>query len=1645
MTPTGPEWSIARVLGKNGPVGLAFPVDDVHLVTCAHVINAVLNRPAREPGKPDSADVVVTFPFADEDGAPAQRIAKVVGWLPGNGTFDLFDLALIEVVGGLPAGAAPLPLAAASTAGPVRMWGPTPGRANEGHVGGQIMGSTDRSRLQVDQPTAGTFRVGRGFSGGPAWDPGTGQVVGVVQAAGAEDTANDVYMISADVVRGLVERCLDRPVAAGPAAAAPYMVRPRSGHVVERIELLNSVIDLLEQQGPGTVGLTTALQGAGGFGKTTTAEEVCRSPAAQRMFPGGILWITIGESATGVELSAKINDLSEALSGVRPALTDPEQAGFRLGQLLADERRLLVIDDVWQATQLTPFMFGGPNCSRLVTTRIHAVLPDNARTIVVDAMRNAEAREMLQAGVGSIPHLLLDDLLAVTGQWPVLMGLVNATIRSLIRGGRSPAEAADVTARRIRDRGPTSLDLTNPRRRAEAVAATLEVSLSGLSSEYLDRYLELAVFPEDVDITRATLVSFWKATGGLADFDVDLVSARLVDLSLALPGREDRSALRLHDVIRTYLRQRAGARLTQMNRLLLEGAWSEIPADPVSGETGWWLIPAANRYLWDQLIYHMREAALPQLAVSVLCDLRYVMAKLEHRGPVALESDLTDSGDRTVETMRLCVSRNTHLLVDVEPRSALVSTLLSRMAVYSDLRSFVAAYQEDRVEPLTLPSWPLPDEPHPALARTIQIQADVVSRCFADPSLAWFGVLASDSVVRLFDMSTGQLIHALVGHDAAVLDVAASFDGALLVTASADGTAKLWSTRTGEALWTATQNGVVPCCAIAPNGRWCVTGTDDGDVIVRDAGTGMPMQQLSASFRRITSVAIAPDMSWIVTAADSRARIWDVATGECLATLTDHEDEVYLAVVSSDGRWLATACADGRVRLWDAETWELRHVFNVFPATSRFSATVGRRGATLAIANDCSWLLTGSSEGTVSMWDLTGGTGKEIATHHVSTINTCAISPDDTWFLTADANGLIQITDVETGHAEELLRGHRAAVSSCVITADGGSVISVGEDRSARVWKVKSSRSHVVLAGHTRGVLSCGFSPSGATLVSSDSMGTVAVWDLGTMRRTRTLTNAGERASCCRVSPSGALVVAAFDSGAVRVWSADTAEPVLQLNVKHHGAVTCAVSADDALLAIGCADGVTLVYTLPGGRLRHTLKGHDATVNDCAFSPDADLLVTASSDGTARIWNVERGKRMHVLSHHQGWVSSCAISATGRWLFTAGADHKVRCYDLKTGEYQRTYTGPIGRINSCDVSVDMRLCAVGDDGTMVVWNARTGVIMRALEAHSVAAYACRFSPDGLQVATASQDHTVRIWDVSNVGAGEHSLGHVGGIRDCASGPDGAWLVTAGSDRTLRMWNTETAEQLVNRESGPSALHSCAVSADGSVVLSGGEDRKGRLWQARGLRFASGLAGHSSRVTATAVSADGRFAATGSADHTTILWRVSDRSQVRRLFGHRGPINACAFTASGRWIATVSGDRTARIWDPKTGEERHVLTGHGASVLDCAVSPGGTLLLTSSADGTVLVWETTTFTPLVQLVGHLGPVTGCDISVDGRWALTCSADSTIRIWDVFTGECVSGLRVEQPLSACCWLDTEPYPQLCAVGGADLYVCRFRPAA
>ncbi|WP_198152737.1 NB-ARC domain-containing protein [Pseudofrankia sp. DC12] len=378
---------------------------------------------------------------------------------------------------------------------------------------------------------------------------------------------------------------------------------------VPRPDLLASARALVtlapERSGPSSGAAPTrservvGLVGMGGAGKSTLARALLADAAVQETYPDGLLWVSVGQNP---DLASALGHVSSALGDPDP-VTDLAAGRERLRRLLGAGRRLLVLDNVWDADVTRAFDLGVPGVRVLATTRNRDVLPDDALVTEVGTVDDRLGRAVLASHAGVAAAQLppeAGDVLAGCGG----LVLALAVAGGMVADGTSWADVADrlrradLAALRTRFAGYPYPDLLR----------ALDAGVAALPGDGQDRYRELAVFSGRGPVPTEAVVCLWRATAGLGEVAGKELLNRLGRCSLvALDG----GTVALHDL--AFELVRASLRPEQLRELhgLFAGAfltdWGGL-TDGLALLRARDAIGQPDRYALGELVGHLVEA-----------------------------------------------------------------------------------------------------------------------------------------------------------------------------------------------------------------------------------------------------------------------------------------------------------------------------------------------------------------------------------------------------------------------------------------------------------------------------------------------------------------------------------------------------------------------------------------------------------------------------------------------------------------------------------------------------------------------------------------------------------------------------------------------------------------------------------------------------------------------------------------------------------------------------------------------------------------------------------------------------------------------------------------------------------------------------
>jgi WD40 repeat protein/serine/threonine protein kinase len=579
-----------------------------------------------------------------------------------------------------------------------------------------------------------------------------------------------------------------------------------------------------------------------------------------------------------------------------------------------------------------------------------------------------------------------------------------------------------------------------------------------------------------------------------------------------------------------------------------------------------------------------------------------------------------------------------------------------------------------------------------------------------------------------------------------------------------------------------------------------------------------------------------------------------------------------------------------------------------------------------------------------------------------------AFSPDGKHTAWGGLDKTVRILDAVSGKEMHVLGGHTREVADVAFSPDGRRLASSCYDGTIKVWDVTNGREIFTCYGHKDTVWQVAFSPDGNRIASAGTDLAVRIWDARTGQAMEPVLHHPNNVWGVAFSPDGRQIVSGCEDDTVRLWDVATGQVVRTFERTVPGAYSpVAFSPDGRRLASADGDGTLKLWEPATGLLKHRLSGHRGNVWSMTFSPNGDWLASSGTDQTVRIWDVTSGQQLLTLKGHTMEVTRVAFHPDGSWLASGSSDGTIRAWPAKLAQEARVLKASKSMVGGIAYSPDgSRLASTARDSPVTIWDAATGQPMQTFSyqlrgppstdplnvKHPPVAY----SPDGSRIATGAPDGTVPVWDTRTGRLLLQPSLHTGGVWALAYSPDGTRLASAGEDMTVLVWEVATGRVVHKLTGHTDQVTGLAFSPDGSRLASSGMENIVMIWDVvTGKKALDPLRGHDSWVLGVAFSRDGTLLASASNDNSVIIWEPTTGRKVQKV-NHASLVWGVTFSPDGQRLVSCSDDGTIKVWEVETGLETLTLRGHLTSVNCLSFSPEGTRLASGSHDGTVRIWD-----------------------------------------------------------------------------------------
>jgi WD40 repeat protein len=593
-------------------------------------------------------------------------------------------------------------------------------------------------------------------------------------------------------------------------------------------------------------------------------------------------------------------------------------------------------------------------------------------------------------------------------------------------------------------------------------------------------------------------------------------------------------------------------------------------------------------------------------------------------------------------------------------------------------------------------------------------------------------------------------IRTYTDHTDAVTSVSFSMDGKYMLTGSMDKTARVWDLATDTVVRIFDGHaGAVESVAFSPDRKYVLTGSADKTAILWDTATGAQVRtfsdppttvaRTSVEMKRSNhSVAFSPDGKYVLTGSDDGTpRLWDTATGTLVRTFSGHTNIVRSVAFSPDGKYVLTGSLDGTARLWDTATGDEVRSFG----SSSWILSV-------AFSPDGKYVLTGSTA-EAKLWDAATGTEVNTYSGDANASVSAAFSPDGKFLLTVSlSQSSARLWDVASGALVRTYSGHTDTVTAVAFSPNGDYVLTGSLDRTAKLWDASGNAQVRSFIGHTGIIESVAFSPDGKFVLTGSDDQTAKLWDAASAALLRTFSGHNGEVLSVAFSPDGKYILTGSADATAKLWEVATGTVMHTFRLAREVA-SVAFSPDGKYVLTGSGDRIAALWDAATGEQVRILRGHTQSITGVAFSPDGKYILTGSADWDAKLWDTATGTELRTFKGSSS-VQVVTFSPDGKYVLTGDLERTATLWDTATGAVVRVFSGHTGYVVGVAFSPDGKYILTGSyDYTAKLWETATGVVVRTFGGHTDVVVGVAFSPDGNTVLVGSADKTAELWDVAS--------------------------------------------------------------------------------------------------------------------------------------------------------------------------------------------------------------------------------------------------------------------------------------------------------
>ena len=637
---------------------------------------------------------------------------------------------------------------------------------------------------------------------------------------------------------------------------------------------------------------------------------------------------------------------------------------------------------------------------------------------------------------------------------------------------------------------------------------------------------------------------------------------------------------------------------------------------------------------------------------------------------------------------------------------------------------------------------------------------------------------------------------------------------------------------------------------------------------------------------------------------------------------------------------------------------------------------------TIAISNDGKYIVTGSRDKSVKLWDKVSGRELRSFLGHAHTVNSVRFSNDSKIIATSSADNTAKVWNVITGKEIFSTPTEPNYMTDIAISPDGKILASAGYNNTAKIWDINSKKllqEIEVNADQGSGYgTNLTYSSDGKWLAIGEDNKTVKVYECQTWNLKYTFTPTegwcGGCGTLVNFSSDSKYLVKLSHNSKVEKFDLNTGQLAQWYGNEFDDIAAVSFNADNKLL-MAASQKEIFIWDTKTGSLLHQYP-FEQEINEVIFDDSTQQLLVASSNNTAFSIAIEDGKINKIYSGILNQMDKGGIN-----------------YD--SDNYWDSYIAKYMRLkNNVLISPDGKSLLKGKFGTMAKsWDIATGQTIKEYQGHTKAVIAYNYTSDGKQLLSGDGSGELIYWNVASAEQLRKIKAHREPIFEVKLHPTASEAASTSWDGYVCTWNLETGEQIAQLDMQNNSAYSLSYTPDGLYLVTGRFNKSLDLWEPDTKSVVRTFVGHTDVVSSIAFGINNKLMLTASWDGTARVWDITTGMMVQKFKGHTGALHTAIYSNDGKFVFTAGDDRTIKMWDVNSGKIIKQLEGHQAEITSLNLSKDGKTLISGSLDGVIKIWNLEKDTEFYEHI-HVGQHDWMAKTKDGYFNATQGARNAI---------------------------------------------------